>query len=191
MRIVIFFVFFVISLVSQAEIYKGIGPFSSLGDVKAIFPHAEIGKLDAAWVQPGEALYEISGGGITGTIVIKFDDGRPNFRKLAADETDSKMADFYKSLANDPDDKALTVSWVRWVPDTAIPLQRLLSKYGKPSESGFNDEYRPYRKWESKGVHVILSENEKYVFRIDHYFTKDEIKQYWRDKHGFVPKYLD
>src|SRR3989337_1644867 len=61
----------------SAEIYQGILPKDTLGDVKARFPHAQFTKITPAWAQPKDFLYSITGEGLSGTIIVKFDDGRP------------------------------------------------------------------------------------------------------------------
>jgi hypothetical protein len=40
----------------------------------------------------------------------------------------------------------IMVSWVRWIAGSAIPIERLVLKYGKLYKDGFSDEdYSPYR----------------------------------------------
>lgn len=96
----------------------------------------------------------------------------------------------YRGLASQTDEVALSVNWVRWVPDTRIPLQRLVSKYGKPDKSGFSDEdYKPYRSW-NRGIEAYLTDDEKYVDRIDFNFTKEEYRKAYKEKFNFIPSWL-
>jgi hypothetical protein len=180
-----------ISTVVNAEIYMGIGPLDTLGDIKTKFPKAYLQKTNPAWAQKSDVMYQITGSGITGTIVIKLNDYRASWKEASEKEQDPKTKETYNSLANQPDDEAITVSWVRWVPDTPIPVQRLISKYGLPEKSGFsNDDFQPYRHWEAKGISAFLSDDEKHVVRIDFEFTQSDYRNAYIQKYNFVPDWL-
>lgn len=66
---------------AYAEIYQDIRPFDTLGDLKAKFPHAEFEKKYPAWAKDTDAMYSITGAGLSGTITVKFDDIRPFNKK--------------------------------------------------------------------------------------------------------------
>lgn len=96
-----------------------------------------------------------------------------------------------EDLSKQPDDKAFTVDWVRWVPDAPIPLRRFISKYGKPDRSDFSDDdMQPYRSWDTKGLTAYLSDSESFVLRVDFGFTKDELRAAYQGKFGFIPDHL-
>lgn len=190
MRIYIFLLLLVMSSISFADSYQGIGALDNLGDIKSRFPNANVEKLAPAWAQADDALYKFTGPGISGSIVIRFYDDRPKWKadlELATTEDDAEV---YKKLSQANDDSALTVVWVRWVPVELIPLSRLVSKYGKPSKSGFDDDYRPYRAWESRAVTAFLDNSEKYVSSIDYNFSDDDYKQAYQKKYNMVPDFL-
>jgi hypothetical protein len=175
----------------HAESYRGIGPLDNLGDVKTRFPNAKVEKLSPGWAQSTDALYEFTGVGLSGSIIVKFDDYRPNWKEMAEKDPTSKNAEFYQNLSNQSDEEAMSVSWVRWVPSTRIPLKRLILKYGKPEHSGFSDvDYQPYRSWDKKGVTASLSDDEKYVDQIDFDFTREEYRKAYLEKYKFVPDWL-
>ncbi len=191
MQFFIAFALVLIPLAAQCETYRDIGPLDSLGDIKAKFPSATAKKLSPAWAQPTDAMYQFTGTGLSGTIIVKFEDGRPNYSKQLDANTDEASAKFLQRLANQSDEEALYVRWVRWVPDAPIPVQRLISKYGPPEKSAFSDEdFEPYRDWERKGVTAYLSSDEKNVVRIDFAFTKNEYRSAWQKKYQFVPDWL-
>jgi len=176
---------------SYAELYRDIGPLDSLGDIKAKFPHASYEPVKAAWVTESDALYKITGQGLNGTIVVKFSDSRPIFRKMLLDNPDGQNNDVIKKFSEESDAEALSVGWVRWVPDTEIPLQRFILKYGNPEKSGFDDEdMSPYKSWEAKGLTAYLSDNGNHVVRVDFSFTKNEQRQAWKNKKGAIPPWL-
>jgi hypothetical protein len=136
-------------------------------------------------------MYQFTGSGLSGTIIVKFEDGRPNYKKQLEANTNEARTAFLQRVANESDEDALMVSWVRWIPDAPIPLQRLVAKYGPQEKAGFSDEnYQPYREWERKGVSAYLSDDEKNVVRIDFAFTKDEQRKAWLKKYQFVPEWL-
>lgn len=177
--------------ITVAETYKNIGPLDSLGDVKEKFPNAKYEIINAGWITQSDALYKITGEGMSGTIVVKFDDSRPGFKNYAQENPESEYIDTYNTLATQTDESALTVNWVRWVPDTLIPLQRFILKYGQPEKSGFSDEdMQPYKSWESKGLTAYLTDNGTHVLRIDYSFTKDEYRSAWKLKYNFIPAWL-
>ena len=173
----------------RAETYKNIGALDTLADVKSRFPKAEFKELRPAWAQETEHLYQITGIGMSGTIIIKFDDAMPLYRDALTQAKTDEERKFWQDLLDKPDE-ALTIDWVRWVPEYAIPLQRFVSKYGAPDAKGFNDEdLQPYRSWK-RGVQAFLSDDEKFVIRVDYSFTRAELRQAYQFKYGFIPNYL-
>jgi hypothetical protein len=192
MRLIATILCFLISSTALAEIYQGIGPLDNLGDVKAKFPGAVYENIKAAWVTDEDALYKISGTGISGSIYVKFTDSRPAFRKMAQESESNEPNEVINSLAQESDEKALSVSWVRWVPVQPIPLQRFILKYGNPSKSGFDDQdLAPYKLWENRGISAFISDNEKYVVRVDYSFTTQEYRSAYKEKYNYIPKWLE
>jgi len=164
-----------LSVQAYAELYQGIGPLDTLADIKKKYPNATFTKKAPAWAQETDVMYEIKGRGISGTIIVKFYDGRPNWRVRAQEATDEKQKALYQRLTNSPDDEVIA-DWVRWLPDIPFPVERMITKYGKPDKSGFtDDDYQPYKEWTQKGVFVRLSDDGKKVLVIDFTHTKKEI----------------
>ena len=173
---------------AHAEVYQGIRPDMKLAEVKALFPQATVEMFRPSWAQDSDAMCRINGSGLSGTIVVKFDDPRPYYRGLSQgivkNPTDSIFvnssftpASFWEDKANAPDDSALTVAWVRWVPLEPIPLGRLISKYGNVYSNGVtDDDFQPYREWHDRGVTAYLADDESKVRRIDFTFTPREIR---------------
>lgn len=174
--LVIFILGIVITPATVAgETYRGIG-LDSLADLKAKFPGAQFRRMNPAWAQPSDVMYSITGAGMSGTIVVTFDDPRPLWRERAEKESDDEHKKLLRQLADESDDEAITVRWVRWIPQNPIPLARLIVKYGAPERSGFSDEdLEPYRTWAKKGVTAYLSDDEKHIIRIDFTFTLEEL----------------
>jgi hypothetical protein len=174
----------------MAETYKGIGPLDTLGDLKSKFPGAVFEKLDPAWAGEKDVLYSITGSGMSGTIVVKFLDSRVSVRQ-ALDEYQpggkDRDVNFYERWANE-ENTGLSVVWVRWIPDAPIPLQRFLTKYGPPEKSDFSEErLQPYKWWVSKGLQAYLSDDGKFVVRVDFEFTGKEYEQAFKAKSSYVP----
>jgi hypothetical protein len=85
----------------------------------------------------------------------------------------------------------LTVDWVRWVPPSPFPLQRLIAKYGKPENSGFRDDnFKPYRAWKNKGLTAYLTDDEKDVESIDFNFTADDFRNAYIRRGQPIPDLL-
>lgn len=168
---------------SSAEIYQGIVPYSSLGDVKKLFPKARFKKMDPAWAQERDAMYTVTGKGIAGTIVIKFNDYRPVFRKRLEEASDNDVKGYLKPLSEESEDDALVVVWVRWVPDVPFPVERIIARYGTPERSDFSPEdFQPQKIWDSRGILATLSDDGKNVFSIEYEFTDKEWKDAWEAK---------
>ena len=187
-----FAVFLLFPVIAKAEIYQGIAPLDTLGKIKEKFPSAIYESVNAAWVTENDAFYKITGTGISGKIYVKFDDLRPVFRKNLLENTDPKKIEIYEKLSQEENEDALSVNWVRWMPEQPIPLQRFIQKYGNPSKSAFDDQdLTPYKSWVNRGISAYLSNNEKYVLRVDYSFTVAEQRIAWKTKHNFIPKWLE
>jgi hypothetical protein len=115
------------------------------------------------------------------TSIIFRGDYRPTFRDIES----------LKDLANKSDEEALSVSWVRWVPELTIPVQRLITQYGSPEKKGFSeDDYTPYKEWTKKGITAFLTDDEKSVTRIDFLFTMEDQIAAYKAKNLPIPTWL-
>jgi hypothetical protein len=160
----------------RAEIYMGIRPFDTLGDVKNLFPNATFRDLKPAWATPENRLVGIKGAGISGEIIVLFYDPRPGDKEFLSKNPDSILTETITKDAQRPDDQALQVEWVRWAPDgLGVPVTRLVSKYGAAFEKGYSDsDFSPFRRWKPQGVTAYLDDDEKSVVRVDFTFTPAE-----------------
>ena len=173
-----------------AECYNGIKPLDTLADIKSYYPGATFTKLNLAWAKDGDVIYNITGAGISGTIMVKFNDNRHYFRTLLNVATDSTEIAWYKSLVYAPEDN-ITVDWVRWTPTASIPLQRYINKYGQPEISDYReDNMMPFRKWNSREITAYLSDDLNNVIFVDFNFTIEEEREAHQKRYGFVPDYL-
>ena len=176
--------------IATAEIYQDIAPLDTLADVSAKFPNATLEHRAPAWAQPTDVLISLQGRGISGSIVVKFYDGRPNYRRSAETAENDELKKQFEEWANESDENALTVEWVRWIPAEPIPLKRFVAKYGEPDSTGFRDDnMRPYRQWD-RGILANLDDDLKNVTDVEFTFTKAEQRAAWQKRHGFVPDFL-
>lgn len=152
----------------HGETYQGIEFSASLREVRSAFPKATIVKVNPAWASETESMYEMSGIGISGRIVIFFKDDRPAQRKMLEKDPGNVSLRRNSSLSNDD---ALRVTTVRWIPPTPILLSRLVLKYGQPSESGVSSvDMTPYRFWKKNGVTALLVDDETHVRFVEYVF---------------------
>lgn len=160
---------------AAAASYRGIGPYYTLNDVKAIFPQADVTFDRPAWAQPHETLVKVTGGGIDGTIVICLVDYRDYYRL----NDNQKQAKPYLGINYATDtNNSLVVQWVRHVPEYYISTQTLVSIHGRGyKKSHRRDNYRPYISWDAKGVNATLSADSKWVSDIEYNFTIDECRK--------------
>lgn len=190
-KIIVFLIVLMIPHLAYSEIYKGIGPLDTLGDLKNKFPKASFNQLNPGWAKETDVMYQITGDGMSGIIIVKLYDERPHWKEYIANNPSDNNLEFFKSLANQTDDEGITVEWVRWVPDSPIPLARFVSKYGKPEKSGFNDEdLQPFRHWEKRGLIGFLTDDGKNVSRVDFEFTLDEQRKAYKSKYNTIPPWL-
>lgn len=170
----------------QAEIYKDFVPFITLKQVKLNYPNANFEDAKPAWANEDEALFKMTGAGLTGTIVLKFSKLDKYWTKQLNEfeakslnensESITYLINSYKTSLALPVDERLTLDWVRFVPYMQIPYERLISRYGKPEKCGSNTEdFTPYCSWESKGVLINLSDDKKLVANIEYTFTDEEM----------------
>lgn len=75
-----------------AETYHDIGPYDTLGDLRKMLPGAVFTRLHPAWAQPTDVMYEVKGRGLSGTIVVKFNDPRPEYKKELEEATVRRKA---------------------------------------------------------------------------------------------------
>lgn len=174
-----------IALPALAEIYKGVGPYDTLSDLKGKFPGATFNKIQPAWAQEYDVMYQITGVGLSGTIIVKFHDSRPLWKTMLEKTDNESLKEAYRKMAERPDEDVV-VSWVRWVPDLPFSVTRLITKYGKPDKDDFSEEnYQPYKQWDAKGIIAYLSDDGKQVVRIDFFFTDKELKDTYKAKFGY------
>jgi len=173
-----------------AETYRDIGPLDTYSDLVKKFPKAIFTKMNPAWAQSHDVMYQIKGQGMSGTIIVKFYDARPFWKEQLSQSNIADNNDWMKEMAEAPDD-SITVAWIRWIPDIPFPVSRLIKKYGKPEKEDFNEEdYQPYKEWSKKGLQAFLTDDGKNVLRIDFSFTAAERRQAHKNKFGFVPPWL-
>lgn len=136
-----------------AAVYRGIHFATTLAELREMFPNASITALRPAWIQKNEALYNVSGVGLEGTIVV-----------------------FFISVGEPaPQDERLVASWVRWIPDQPIPLSRFVALYGVPPISGYDpDDMQPFREWSTLALRAILTPGETAVAFVEYHFTEAE-----------------
>jgi hypothetical protein len=199
--IALFFILIIIARGTSGEVYKGIMPSFVLNDVKKLFPNATFEKMNPAWAKENDALYKVLGPGLSGTIVIKLTSYKETFKSSAQHvdsliEADSllspdtlkwderfksKRANFRKFSESDwksfqeYTEDSMEVSWVRWVPDSKIPVKRFIIKYGKPDTTNYSDDdLTPYKYWK-RGISVYYDDKE-IVEKVDFDFTYEDEK---------------
>lgn len=181
----------------HAEILQGVEPLDTLGDIKAKYPNAVFKAVKAAWVKEDEAFMSMEGPGFPGKLMIAFDDLRPMVRRWVTPEPGASASSVEalrqagEGLVDMPDDKALTVKWVRWIPQSAIPFARYKSRYGEPTKCDYNEaDMSPYCSWEHRGLNVNLSDDKSMVLNAEASFTTAELRAEYVKKKRPIPDWL-
>ena len=98
---------------ANAEIYMGIGPECSLGDVRVKFPHAKFNKMTPAWAKEEECVYQVTGEGISGVIFVLFRDSRVIIRnsiikakQASNNQIDPKRLAIFEEMIKGTEDSA-------------------------------------------------------------------------------------
>lgn len=186
------FLLFASTLSAQAETLQGIPWMASLEEIQQIYPNATITRYTPAWLQEDEAFLGFKGPGLPGEIRILFDDSRPVFKKTLAEnkgDPNYQYRERFTQLADAPDATALTVSWVRWIPDAALPIARFQTRYGKP-KCDFDQNMNPICEWADRSLVAAMSDDNKLVYSVTTTFTKTEKRAVYQEKYGWVPDYL-
>lgn len=194
----LFLLFGLLPAIASAEILHGVFLLDSLKAVKQKYPNGQFSRVNSAWVTEAEAFYQMTGTGFPGTLFVAFNDVRPLFKKNLAEKCGEPISDQMaescksnRSLANQNEDDALSVKWVRWVPAQPIPLERYMSKYGEPTKFGFDkDTMIPYAQWDTAALSAELSDDKKMVLFVTTSFTRSETRAAWLRTVGFVPDFL-
>lgn len=135
--------------------YGGIKYRLTLNDVMALYPGAKFEKTSAAWIQPDrQSAYSVEGSGLSGQLFIVFVDDRKNYndflyqaRTQGINENDKKLLEYGKNL---PEKYTLYVDWVRYIPDSSISKNTLITKYGKNYTQQVDDNsYSKYLEWDN------------------------------------------
>lgn len=187
----------IFSVTARAEVYRDIGPMDSYAMVKAKFPGAKTETLTPAWLGEQEWLHQITGNGLSGTIVIKSspsinDRLKQRFLEYFEHMRDSLVAEdhpadslsirFYSAAADSfsnavyrnlsVDEDSATVDWVRWIPDSPVRVDYVIEKFGTGYVRKFSDEdMQPYFEWTARGVVATLSDDQLSVVNIEYAFT--------------------
>lgn len=189
---------------ASAEVLQGVEPLSSLGKIKNDFPNGRFERVRAAWVKEAEAFYSMKGDGFPGMLYLAFDDLRPYWRQVVKDtpgelpdasasevESNAQFRQWAQGLANQSDDDALTISWVRWVPSTPIPMERVKGKYGEPTKCDFDPaDFSPFCSWEARSLNAQTTDDRKSVVFFTAGFTKSELRSAYKRKGLFMPEWL-
>jgi hypothetical protein len=176
------------SNISLAEIYKDFTPFISLKKIKEHYPNAKFEEVKAAWVKKDESLIKLTGSGLAGTTYLALATSDSEWEKEISD-SEIKVAenpneenlellaiiDKARFFLNRPLDEKLLLNWLRWSPDSALPLERLINRYGNPDVYGVDDEsFQQYCDWTKRKIKANLSDDKKMVFTIEYGFTLEE-----------------
>lgn len=144
--------------------YGGIKYRLTLNDVMAMYPGATFEKTSAAWIQPDrQAAYTVEGSGLSGKLFIVFVDDRKKYndflyqgRVQGFNENDIKLLEYGKNL---PEKYTLYVDWVRFLPDSSIPKNILITKYGKKYKQRIDENsFSKYLEWDN-GIIANIGED--------------------------------
>jgi hypothetical protein len=181
-------------LSALAETYLNFEAGETIRTAKTKYPNAHFSELKVGWTQHHEKFLEMSGQGIVGIVYLKFsnsDELYKTLRSQAADrlqsdpkvdiEAEQRMIQFYDEQLARPDEDRMGLDWIRWVPDTRLPIERIEGKYGKPGRCDYeSDSFKPFCTWKDRGLTVSLSDDKRFVTMIDFMITDAD----WSKKFG-------
>ena len=179
--------------VARAETFLGMEPLEPLSNIKQRYTAARLSPEPADWLKPNQYFGRLTTDEVSGSLLLLFehdDDARK--KKLA--ELEKTVANLppnaharstrllirqQKEHLGKPQDERLALVLIRWIPEQAIALSELTSRYGKPDEKRPGDASRgPTYVW-SKGVTAHMSDDKKSVRMIEYWFTEDDLAVYF------------
>ena len=179
--------------VARAETFLGMEPLEPLSSIKQRYTAARLNPEPADWLKPNQYFGRLTTDEVIGSLLLLFehdDDARK--KKLA--ELEKTVANLppnaharstrllirqQKEHLGKPLDDRLALVLIRWIPEQAIALSELTSRYGKPDEKRPGDASRgPTYVW-SKGVTAHMSDDKKSVRMIEYWFTEDDLAVYF------------
>ena len=178
---------------AQAETFLGMEPLEPLSSIKQRYTAARLTPEPADWLKPNQYFGRLTTDEISGSLLLLFehdDDARK--KKLA--ELEKTVVNLppnaharstrllirqQKEHLGKPLDERLALVLIRWIPEQAVALSELTSRYGKPDEKRPGDASRgPTYVW-SKGVTAHMSDDKKSVRMIEYWFTEDDLAVYF------------
>jgi hypothetical protein len=187
----------VLSGAARAETYLNFEAGETIRSARGKYPNALFSEVKVGWTQKNEKFIQMSGQGIVGVVYLKFSTSDEFYRTLrsqiverlqsdpkADPDADQKMIQFYDDQLARPDEERMGLDWIRWVPDTRLPIERIEGKYGKPSKCDYEtDTFKPYCSWKERGLTVGLSDDKRIVTMMDFMITDAD----WNKKFGIKP----
>lgn len=182
-------VFLLICHSLSAEVYKDFVPYITVAKMKSNYPNANFEVVKAAWVKENDLFFKVTGQGLSGTTYIatykrpdsEVKEAIENYKKKIEENQNGNNAVWQAMIEMEdeylvaPLDEKYTIHWLRWVPDDPIPIERLISKFGKPDVYDFQEEdFQPYAQWLKRGLLTTLSDDKKRVFTIQYTFTDED-----------------
>lgn len=179
--------------IAQAETFLGMEPLEPLSSIKQRYTAARLSAEPADWLRPNQHFARLATEEVSGTLLLLFEQDDDARKK--------KLAELEKTVANLPPnahsrstrllirqhkehlgkslDERLALVLIRWIPEQAVALSELTSRYGKPDEKRAADASRgPTFVW-SKGVTAHLSDDKKSARMIEYWFTEDDLAVYF------------
>ena len=184
------------SVFAHAEVFSDVWYWDSLTEVKKKFPNATYIDHAPAWLKPGQRFIEIKGSGLSHTLLIHFEDAGPEAKKLllerasSADLKTAAEADWITAeivrLKDHPND-FIRVERVRIVYRDEVPISRFKTRYGEPTSCKFNESFDQVCEWEKRSMSAKLSNDGKFVYQADTYFTLAEQVESFRRRGTEAP----
>jgi len=179
--------------VARAETFLGMEPLEPLSSIKQRYTAARLSPEPADWLKPNQYFGRLTTDEVSGSLLLLFehdDDGRK--KKLA--ELEKTVANLppnaharstrllirqQKEHLGKPLDERLALVLIRWIPEQAVALSELTSRYGKPDEKRSGDASRgPTYVW-GKGLTAHMSDDKKSVRMVEYWFTEDDLAVYF------------
>lgn len=146
---------------ANSEVSEYVGLFDSYKDLRDRYPNAKFEEMKAAWATPGSQLVKISGAGLSGVLVVYFDNFEYTLKNsLENGEINQSQYAILKefNLALNNANNGVRHTWVRFVPHNKIPLSMLKNVYGEPKIEVSKTDFSVNAFW-ARGVSATLDES--------------------------------
>lgn len=155
---IVVFVMGLVANIGHCESVFDISPSNTLGDLRPKFKNIE---LMPDFGDASFPVYMVKSPHVKGFLLVTFFDSRSAYPSM-------------RCIQNIPNERALRVARVQFVPSSPPQTQAMLAKYGRNYSEKYDDNLKRTLTWKDMGIEAVLDPSGKYVESVINDFTAKE-----------------